>query len=72
MLFVLALVKLGLGPQKLIVNASRGECVARCFGTRINTQPRAIGRSGAAIHSLHEPGYRRDPGRPAMDIANTL
>ena len=48
-------------------------CTATLGSTiRINTQPRAIGRSGAAIHSLHEPGYRRDPGRPAMDIANTL
>jgi hypothetical protein len=33
---------------------------------------RAMGLVGSAIHSLHEPGYRREPGMAATDMARTL
>ena len=36
------------------------------------SQPVATGRAGSAIHSLHEPPYRAEPGSPASSIANTL
>ena len=61
-----------LGPQKLVARAYGVKCVARLLCARFNTQPRVTGRSGAAIHSLQDPGYRRDPGRPATAIANKL
>ena len=34
--------------------------------------PVAIGRLASAHHSLHEPGYRRLPGIPAISMASRL
>jgi hypothetical protein len=35
-------------------------------------QPSATGRAGSDDHSLHEPGYNAEPGRPATSIASRL
>src|SRR3989442_5144257 len=39
---------------------------------RVLRQPRATGRAGSATHSLHDPGYRREPESPAILMARTL
>src|SRR5690606_19795761 len=36
------------------------------------THPWLLGRSGSVIHSLHEPGYSREPGSPAISMASRL
>ena len=36
------------------------------------TAPVATGRDGSLHHSLHEPGYRREPDRPAISMDSRL
>src|SRR3984893_4118316 len=47
-------------------------CVTRKSAGQEVSAPRATGRAGSRIHSLHDPAYSRAPASPAASSASRL
>lgn len=59
------------GWEVLLRTGLRRACM-QFRGGRFYAAPVAIGRVESAHHSLHEPGYKAAPSKPAVSNANRL